>query len=85
MDWTNNRKFAGLLTRAANAASKHAELSQEITKAFIMRYGCTHSDVDCDALIDPLDCGAGGVPTPAEADGLMLECGAPLIPGGFIE
>lgn len=68
-----------LLRRAARAAADHARLSGQVTDAFRDRYGVTHSDVDCDELIDALDYGTGPTPTLARCDELMKEAGAPKL------
>lgn len=68
-----------LLKRACKAAEKHSEMSALITEAFEERYGKTHSDVDCDELIDALDYHGGPPPTVAECDEAMARCGAPRI------
>jgi hypothetical protein len=72
-----------LLRKAAAAAARHAELSSRITDAMNDRYGCSHSDVDCDPLIDALDYGlAHDAPTVADCDREMSLLGiAPLARG----
>lgn len=67
-----------LLNRAAAAAKRHNDMSQEITAAFLERYGQTHSDVDADFIIDVLDCNGGAI-TVAECDREMANCGAPRL------
>lgn len=74
----DNRKFAGLLRRAARLAIEGQAVRAELTKAFTDRYGCTYSDVDCDSIIDVLDIN-GGKLSVAEADELMADRGAPLL------
>ena len=59
------------------AAKEHARLSSQITEAFIERYGQTHSDVDCDHLIDALDYGLKDISSLAECDKAMALCGVP--------
>ena len=73
---------ASLLRRAAKAAKANAEMAAKITLAMRERYGCTHSDVDCDDLIDALDYGSGRIETltVAECDRLMAQCGAHPLP-----
>lgn len=67
-----------LLKRACIAAEKHSKMSALITEAFEERYGKTHSDVDCDELIDILDY-QGGPLTVRECDEAMMRCGAPRL------
>jgi hypothetical protein len=74
-DWTDNRKFAGLLRRAITAARAASEVQSEVTEAFLERYGRTHSDIDCDELIDTLDYGVGpSALSVSEVDNLMADC-----------
>lgn len=77
-DWTDNRAFSGLLRRAHRAATRHQMASGEITDAMRERYGTTHSDLDLDELIEPLDYGQGSTPSVADVDRLMSEAGYPL-------
>lgn len=64
-----------LLRRANSAAAEHRKLSDMITAAFLDRYGKTHSEVDCDSLIDALDYGSGYISSLAECDRQMELCG----------
>lgn len=68
---SGRRLTSDLLRRAHLAAVRHSELADQITEAFRARYGRTHSDVDCDDLIDALDYGQGSCPTLADADAMM--------------
>lgn len=77
-DWTDNRAFSGLLRRAHRAATLHQMVSGEVTDAMRERYGATHSDLDLDELIEPLDYGQGSTPKVADVDRLMSEAGHPL-------
>lgn len=70
-----DRLTTAFLRQVARAAAKNAEMQGRLTDAMVGRYGCTHSDIDCDELIDRLDYGLGDAPTLAEADAAMLECG----------
>lgn len=63
------------LRRVHSASIRHHELQRELGEAMTERYGCTHSDVDCDQLIDVLDMGGGETPTVADCDLAMAECG----------
>lgn len=69
-----------LLRKAHAAAVRHSELSAKITAAFQARYGATHSDVDCDELIDTLDYGAGDIVTVEECDAIMSRYGRSPLP-----
>lgn len=51
-----------VLKRAHEAAVAHSRAQALLTDAMRDRYGCTHSDVDCDHLIDALDYGQGNCP-----------------------
>jgi hypothetical protein len=68
---------SALLRRAYRIAVAHSEISALVTAAMRERYGVTHSDVDCDDLIDPLEYGQGGCPTLARCDAAMAVKGAP--------
>lgn len=70
-----DRQFTGLLKRAARIARQASDVSGELSKAFEERYGCTHSDVDCDYLIDAVDYGQGGELSAKIADREMAQCG----------
>lgn len=74
----NNRQFQQVLNAAARAAGEAAKQQARLSDAMIERYGTTHSDVDCDELIDVLDY-AGGHVSVAEVDEAMARCGAPRI------
>jgi hypothetical protein len=69
-----------LLQQAAAIAERHQAMSARISEAFKARYGVTHSDVDCDHLIDVLDYGGGQHITLAEADSAMAACGVSRLP-----
>lgn len=62
---------ADLLRRACVAAERHGKMIALISEAMRDRYGVTHSDVDCDVLIDVLDYMGGEPPTLRECDELM--------------
>ncbi|MCJ8336550.1 MAG: hypothetical protein MJH10_20355 [Epibacterium sp.] len=76
-DWTDNRKFAGLLKRAVRIAVASHHIQSELTEAFEARYGCTYSDVDADQLIDMFDYGSSNrEPSVAFVDKQMADNGA---------
>lgn len=66
-----------LLREAHRAAARSMTISLQISEAFVERYGRTHSDVDCDEIIDCLDYGHGLEMTIAECDRAMTEAGCP--------
>ena len=70
-----DRQFTALLRRAQCAARTHKQIQGEITSAFEDRYGRTHSDIDCDVLIDALDYGDGSGLTAKIADREMASAG----------
>lgn len=70
---------SNLLKRVAAASRNYQKLSQQLTEAMRERYGSTHSDVDCDDLIESLDYGHGHAPTLRDCDKFMAEAGAPKI------
>lgn len=76
------RLTSALLDRAHRAAVRNAEMASLVTEAMRQRYGCTHSDVDCDDLIEALDYGSGNAPTLTECDRLMAACGVVPLQGG---
>ncbi len=78
---SDNRRFSALLRRATRVSSQHSIIQGEITDAFIERYGVTHSDLDCDTLIDRLDYGCGPVSL-NEVDAEMARCGHPKLDEG---
>jgi hypothetical protein len=67
-----------LLMQAYRAAAKNAKMAHRISGAMEARYGCTHSDADCDNLIEALDYGSGAAPTLSYADEQMARCGFPV-------
>lgn len=66
---------ASLLRRACKDAQRAAASSDLITKAFLERYGLTHSDADAEALIDALDYGQSTVTSVKECDRIMADLG----------
>lgn len=75
----SEKQFGVLLRQAHAAAAKHSALAAQVTAAFRDRYGCTHSDVDADGLIESLDYGQGRAVTVRDADEEMAACGAPKL------
>ncbi len=63
---------------ALRVVTLHQMMSGEVTDAMRERYGATHSDLDLDELIEPLDYGQGSTPKVADIDRLMSEAGYPL-------
>lgn len=51
----NDSDFTKLLTRCANAASKHNMLLRLVDDECQKRYGCSYSDINADVLIDKLE------------------------------
>lgn len=66
-----------LLRKAQRAAQANAAMMARLSAAMEERYGCTHSDADCDDLVEALDYGNGSCPTLAECDALMAGAGFP--------
>jgi hypothetical protein len=72
-----DRLTTSFLRQVHAAATRAHEMPGRLTHAMRDRYGVTHSDVDCDTLIDALDYGVSGpAPTLAECDAEMARCGA---------
>ncbi|CQD57639.1 TPA: hypothetical protein ACPZRZ_003962 [Yersinia enterocolitica] len=67
------------LKRSFELARDHMLLSQRITEWFEERYGpdIIPAAVDCDPIIDSMDCGVQGpLPTIERIDEEMAKCGA---------
>jgi hypothetical protein len=65
-----------LLMRAARLAEQKARIQDDLSEAFVERYGTTYSDVDADGIIDILDYGGGDIDL-AQCDAIMTEAGHP--------
>lgn len=66
-----------LLNKGVRIASEAHKMNQELTEAFVERYGVTYSDVDADSIIDVLDYGVASGLTLEECDDIMTEAGYP--------
>jgi pyruvate/oxaloacetate carboxyltransferase len=76
----SDTEFTKLLKRGARVAEQYMAVQSELTKAFQERYGVTYAEVDCDTLIDILDCSGTANPINSRvADKHMKECDAPRI------
>lgn len=48
-------QFNRLIKKTAKQAALHMSLTGEVAAECVRRYGCTWSDIDCDAIVDCVD------------------------------